>query len=132
MKDCKFCAKKIRTSGVAYDSKACFAIPSEYPISRGHMLIISKEHYEDMLSVSSSSACEMFNAARKIAEKIRKELKPSGIKIISNVAGAEEISHAHIHIIPKYPGSNDEILPFREFRELTQKEKKGLVKKLKL
>ena len=74
------------------------------PNSRGHVLIISKMHYENIYGLPVENWCHMNITSQKIAIALKNNLSADGINIImNNESGAGQIIfHAHIHVIPRY------------------------------
>lgn len=105
-KECLFC--QIRrgerpTNLVYYDNK-CFVILDIFPSQKGHMLVISREHHKSFLVTPDPINDHDFKIAKKFAEKAKKKLKATGIKLVVNVGrdAGQLIEHTHIHIIPHY------------------------------
>lgn len=132
MKGCVFCDRaRMESSGIVYEDKLCFVIVTDYPASRGHLLVISKSHHKDLLSTDDKTLDCCFEAAKKLARRIRKLLKPTGIKMIVNMDGEEEIAHTHIHLIPVYNGREPKLnISYKERRKITEKVRKELLTKL--
>lgn len=84
----------------------CYAILDGYPLSKGHTLIIPKNHVANYFELSffEQSACWfMVNRVQKI---LTKKYAPDGFNIgfnINKVAG-QKVMHTHIHLIPRYHG----------------------------
>ena len=128
--ECRFCSSAIKKQGLIYEDETCFVILNEYPISKGHVLVLSKKHFGDMLAVDDKTLSHCIVVAKEIASRIAETLKPTGIKLIINMDGAEELPHMHMHIIPVY-GKNVELnKSYRSNRILTPETRKELLKKL--
>lgn len=91
---CVFCSivsDSIKSCRLDENNKA-IAVLEINPVSRGHALIISKEHSEKLLQGKALSL------AKKIVRRIKTKLKPKDIQILnSNLFG-----HSIINIIPVY------------------------------
>jgi len=102
---CIFCNPDGRNELIV-ESATAYAIYDNYPVSKGHALIIPKSHSADyfQLTFREQSACwYMLNRVVKI---LKDRVNPDGFNIgINNgqVAG-QTVSHVHIHIIPRYRG----------------------------
>lgn len=77
------------------ETDSALAVFEINPISKGHVLIISKEH-TDKLQASSMTF------AKKIAKKIKTKLKPKDIQIEHSVV----FGHSVINVIPVYKDEN--------------------------
>ncbi len=104
---CIFCkiARKEEKAYVVYESDNVIAFLDINPLSKGHTLVIPKEHYENILEVPSELAGELHEAVKNVCKKL-KVLNPSGFNVVSNVgrSAGQVIMHAHIHVIPRYDG----------------------------
>jgi len=92
---CPFClinAKQIPTY-IIEDIKDAMAVLEINPISKGHVIVIPKEHLE-----KKKIKKPVFNLAEKVAKKIRSELKPKGVIIEEGRA----FNHGILNIIPIY------------------------------
>ncbi len=107
--DCIFCSIANSGGKFVYEDGKCVAILDKFPVSRGHLLIIPKEHAIDFTEVSDGTAGVLGVVIKKMAKKIDAALKPDGIKVVSNIreAAGQGVFHLHIHLIPVYGKSND-------------------------
>ncbi len=106
---CIFCkiAKKEVEAYVVYEDEKVIAFLDIRPLSRGHTLVIPKEHYESFLEVPEEIAANLMKAVKAVCERASK-LGAEGFNIVTNVgkAAGQEIMHAHIHVIPRYSGDS--------------------------
>ena len=74
------------------------------PVSKGHTLIIPKEHYQTMMDLPDDLLCEAIKATKKIATAVMKAVEAGGISISnSNYAAAGQVvPHAHFHVMPRH------------------------------
>ena len=106
MDECIFCDIKKLNSQIIYEDEIWVAILDNYPVSRGHALLIPKRHcetYFDLNEIELFTLNEAINYVRKILDK---DYAPNGYNIGINcgkVAG-QSVMHCHIHIIPRYEG----------------------------
>ncbi|MBW2984017.1 HIT family protein [Candidatus Woesearchaeota archaeon] len=76
------------------------------PANKGHALIVTKKHYENLLDVSDEVLWDLMNKAKKIARAMSSAIGAEGFNILMNnkkVAG-QLVPHAHVHIIPRFKG----------------------------
>ena len=105
MDDCIFCkivkgeipAEKIQ------DGENFIIINDVNPVSEGHCLIISKEHYETIFDLPSEFGKELVEITKLHAKRLIDEGKAEGINIVNNVneAAGQIVNHFHIHIVPR-------------------------------
>lgn len=102
---CIFCkiAKKEEKAYVIYENEKVIAFLDINPLSKGHTLVIPKEHYENLLEVPNEVAEDLLKAIKVVCEKLR-VFNPDGFNVISNIGrqAGQVIMHAHIHVIPRY------------------------------
>ena len=108
MEDCIFCkiAKGEIPSGKVYEDEKVFAFMDIAPISKGHVLVIPKEHHKDLLDMPNDLLAELAKTTKKIAKAVVKAAKADGFNIGQNngsVAG-QAVFHFHLHIIPRFEG----------------------------
>ncbi len=106
--DCIFCkiVKGEIESEKIYEDDNFFAILDVNPKAEGHTLIISKQHYKNILDVPTSLGGEILDAIKKIGLKLIKDKKGEGFNVCVNmgeVAG-QTVHHFHAHIIPRNSG----------------------------
>jgi len=121
-KDCPFCLNNL-TSEILLENNFSYAIYDKFPVSKGHILIIPKQHnsnYFDLSLEEQKESLILLNNAKKILEK---EFKPDGYNIGININkdAGQTIWHAHIHLIPRYNGDVEEprggvrgVIPFKK------------------
>ena len=109
MKKCKFCNRNELGADIFYEDEDIYAIISHKPLSKGHVVIIPLEHYESFEKTPIEVIHKIIEKLPDIISKLKKITEFEGYNIVinnGNVAG-QEVSHLHIHIIPRY--DRDEI-----------------------
>ena len=83
------------------------------PASKGHALILPKEHYADIYDIDEEVAGKAMKLAKKLAGHMTEVLDCDGFNILQNnheVAG-QTVFHFHMHLIPRYQNAkNNDIL----------------------
>ena len=79
------------------------------PASKGHALILPKEHYANVYELSDELASKVFVLAKDMATKLKDIVGCDGFNILQNngVAAGQTVFHFHMHLIPRY--ENDEV-----------------------
>jgi histidine triad (HIT) family protein len=87
-----------------YENNGFIVIMDKYPVSKGHLLVISKNHYESVSEAPPHIVAEAFKIAGGIARFYRKKLGVPGVNIITNdgSTAGQEIFHFHVHVIPRW------------------------------
>ena len=118
MSDCIFCkiiAGEIPSSKIYEDGKV-LAFLDISQTTKGHTLVIPKEHVRNMLEMSDQTAADVFARLPKLARAIKTATGAKGLNILNNneeVAG-QTVFHAHIHIIPRYSDQDEVGITFTE------------------
>lgn len=108
MRDCIFCkiaAGEIGSQTI-YEDAAFRAILDIGPASRGHVLILPKEHAEDFFALPEETAAAAMKLASKLAKAMRSALDFDGLNVLQNngEAAGQTVKHYHLHLIPRYEG----------------------------
>jgi histidine triad (HIT) family protein len=74
------------------------------PATKGHALVIPRDHTEDLLSIGERDLCNTAVAAQRIAKRMEATLDPDGFNLINacRAAAWQTVFHFHIHVIPRY------------------------------
>jgi len=82
------------------------------PASDGHVLIIPKEHYQDLTELPDSIASGVMPLAGKIGTAMKKAIGAKGFNIVQNngEAAGQTVNHFHTHIIPRYGNADEMVL----------------------
>lgn len=134
MKDenCIFC--KLANGGIPtatlYEDDDFRVILDAGPASKGHALILPKEHYKNLYELDDEIAAKALVLAKKMITKLTDVLGCDGYNIVQNngeVAG-QTVFHFHIHLIPRYEG--DEVGLGWKMGELTDEVRDEILSKL--
>ena len=108
---CKLANGDIPTNTV-FEDEDFRVILDAAPESKGHALILPKQHYANIYEIDE----EILGKAAKLAKKVIKHetevLGCDGYNLVQNngeVAG-QTVFHFHMHLIPRYEGDNQHIL----------------------
>ena len=74
------------------------------PATKGHALILPKEHYRNLFDLPEDVAAEAVKMAKKIALRMKDKLNCDGVNIVQNneEAAGQTVFHFHMHVIPRY------------------------------
>ena len=123
--DCLFCkivAGEIPSTRVDEDERTV-AFMDINPATRGHLLVIPREHSADLLEVPQEDLDACARMAQKLAKKAKERLGADGVNLLNSCGKAawQTVFHFHVHVIPRYdtdplrlpwvpaPGNRDEI-----------------------
>ena len=106
--DCIFCklANGIIPTNHLYEDDVVKVIFDVSPASKGHVLVLPKEHYDNIYSLDDDTASHIFQVAVKIAKAMKESLHIDGLNIVQNngEAAGQTVFHFHLHVIPRYDG----------------------------
>lgn len=112
MKDqnCIFCkiANGEIPAATLYEDEDFRVILDLGPASKGHALILPKEHFANLYEISDEAAAKALVLAKKMVSKLTKILKCDGFNIVQNngICAGQTVFHFHIHLIPRYENDN--------------------------
>ncbi len=114
---CKIVAGEIPAEKVYEDSEVLGFLTLS-PNNKGHVLVIPKDHIENIYGFSDELACRIILATKKIAIAVKNGLDADGVNIIMNneEAAGQVVFHSHTHIVPRF--NNDGLhtnLPIKEY-----------------
>ncbi len=109
MEDCVFCkiVKGELPCFKVYEDERVLAFEDINPISKGHTLIIPKNHAENLWQISPDDLTAIHLASKKVATAIKQALNPLGVATLQlNGKGVNQlVMHYHLHLVPR---SDDE------------------------
>ncbi len=104
--NCIFCkiAEGEIPSKTIYEDEKFRVILDLGPATKGHALILPKQHYANIFEIPEKEVGEAFILAKKIAVIIKEKLNCDGFNIIQNneKTAGQTVFHFHIHLIPRY------------------------------
>lgn len=109
---CKIIAGEI-PSHTLYEDEMFKVILDVGPATKGHALILPKNHYANLYELPEEDAAQAIKLAKKMMIKITNKLNCDGFNIVQNngeVAG-QTVFHFHMHLIPRYK-NDGEILKY--------------------
>ena len=74
------------------------------PASRGHALILPKEHFKDVCELEEPYASRVLALGGKIGDAMKKGLGCTGFNLVQNngKSAGQTVFHFHMHVIPRY------------------------------
>ena len=121
MDDCIFCkiVKGEIPSSKVYEDDYTIAFLDIAPNNKGHTLVISREHYENMIDVPDGVLQKMIIIVKKVAAAVKKGTECGGFNVTQNnfkIAG-QLVPHIHFHIIPRVEGDGFKFWPTTKYGE---------------
>lgn len=134
MENCIFCkiANGEIPSATVYEDGDFRAILDLGPASKGHTLILPKEHFDDVTELDEDLGAKVLPLAAKIGRAMKAGLGCAGFNLVQNngEAAGQTVKHFHMHVIPRYEGGPEMVTwvsgeTTAEEREKTAAEIKG-------
>src|SRR6476646_6682395 len=104
--DCLFCkivAGEIPSHKIEEDDKT-LAFMDINPWTRGHALVIPKEHSRNIYDIDEADLAAAASMAQRVAQRARDRLGAEGINLLqsSEPVAMQTVFHTHVHVIPRY------------------------------
>lgn len=110
--DCLFC-KIINNelpSSTVYEDNLIKIIMNINPNTNGHLLILPKKHYVNILDIDEEIITHSLKVVReKIYPLLKEKLACEGLTLAENNELGQEIRHFHIHLIPRYKNDGADV-----------------------
>lgn len=104
MVDCLFCDNK--RFNIILENELAYAIYDKYPVNNGHVLVISKRHYQSFFDAILEEVQAIYQLIKQVKSILDQSFQPTGYNIGVNVnkRAGQTIMHLHVHMIPRYDG----------------------------
>ena len=111
--DCIFCklANGDIPTNTIYEDDDFRVFLDASPATKGHCLIVPKEHFDDLEGLDEKIAAKVFPLAQKMMKLLKEKLSWDGFNVVQNngkVAG-QTVFHFHTHLIPRYTDDGQNI-----------------------
>ena len=130
--NCVFCAIAAGEipSFKIYEDELVLAFLDINPFSKGHTLVIPKEHSAGLLDTSDDTLATLAARVKRIAAHLKNVRPCDGFNILQNneEAAGQTVMHIHFHIVPRY--GNEEIV--FESHKVDMEELKALADRIKM
>ena len=102
---CIFCNQE----ELILENELTWARYDKYPVSPGHLLIITKRHVADFFDTTIEERRALNDLLQEAKKMLEREYSLDGYNIGVNCgeAAGQTIMHLHIHLIPRYQGDID-------------------------
>jgi histidine triad (HIT) family protein len=106
--DCIFCkivAGELPATIVDEDERT-LSFMDIAPATRGHALVVPREHSSDLLSVDADDLAAVGLAAQRLARQAKDRLGADGVNLLNSCGAVafQTVFHFHVHVIPRYEG----------------------------
>lgn len=114
MDSCIFCkiANGEIPSNTIYEDDKFRVILDNGPATKGHALVLPKEHYANLFEMPEDLLADAAVVAKKVATNVKNKLSCDGLNLVQNngETAGQTVMHFHLHIIPRYENDGQHIL----------------------
>jgi histidine triad (HIT) family protein len=108
--DCIFCqiARGISPCHLIHEDELTMTFMDVFPVTAGHVLIISKEHFNDIFEARAEVLAKVASNSVAIAAAIKEEVDLDGLGVhqLNRAAAGQTVFHYHMHLIPRIKGDD--------------------------
>ena len=89
-----------------YEDDRTVAFMDINPATRGHVLVVPREHSRDLLSIDPDDLTAVTLSAQRVAALVPERLGADGVNLLNSCGRAawQTVFHFHVHVIPRYAG----------------------------
>ena len=102
---CQIVAGELPSTMIAEEERAV-AFMDINPATPGHLLVVPRDHAQDVFSVAADDLAACASLAQRMACLVRDRLGADGVTLLqsSGAAAWQTVFHLHVHVIPRYAG----------------------------
>lgn len=128
---CKLANGDIPTNTI-YEDEDFRVILDNSPATKGHALILPKEHFSDMFEIDEETLGKAAKLAKKVITHEKAVLECDGYNVLQNngVEAGQTVFHFHMHLIPRYAG--DQAIMEWDHKEYSDEEMKNICSDMKM
>ncbi len=111
--NCIFCklANHVFPTNLIFEDDDFSVILDNGPATKGHALILPKEHFANLYEIPEELAGKAFILAKRLASRMTDTLNCDGFNLVQNngETAGQTVFHFHIHLIPRYRNDGQKI-----------------------
>ena len=112
--DCIFCklANGDIPTNTIYEDADFRVILDAAPATKGHALILPKDHFANLYELDENVAASAMKLAKKMVSHMTEKLHCDGFNLVQNngECAGQTVFHFHLHLIPRYENDGAKIL----------------------
>ncbi|XRG80114.1 HIT family protein [Rossellomorea sp. GAMAL-10_SWC] len=97
-------SNQLESVNIVFENEYVCCILDIEPFNEGHTLILPKKHYLDTEELDVETANAIMIASMTISKALKKLFQPDGITICQNGGKFNDLTHYHMHVIPRFEG----------------------------
>jgi len=107
--DCLFCKiiKGEIPAKTIYEDDIVKVFLDIHPEVNGHMLIIPKKHFENLMDIEEDTLLHIQVTAKKMYDLLKEKMNVNGMTVLQNNDCAQLIKHYHLHVLPRIIDDGD-------------------------
>ena len=101
--DCIFCkivSGEIPTK-ILSESEHSISFLDAFPLAKGHVLVIPKNHHQKIQDLSSEENTDLFSLVRKMTSKVDSITGATLLAVHNGKDAGQEVPHVHVHLVPR-------------------------------
>ena len=101
--NCIFCniASKEIPAKILVETEFCIGFLDAFPLAKGHVLVIPKNHYEKLQDLPTNINTEVFSTVHNLISKVDSLTGATLLAVHNGKDSGQEIPHVHVHLIPR-------------------------------
>jgi histidine triad (HIT) family protein len=101
--DCIFCKIISRQipAKILNETSHSICFLDAFPLTKGHVLVIPKNHHKKIQDMSSSENSDLFSLVHDMMSKVDSITGSTLIAIHNGESAGQEIPHVHVHLVPR-------------------------------
>ena len=101
--DCIFCKIISREipAKILNETSHSICFLDAFPLTKGHVLVIPKNHHKKIQDMSSSENSDLFSLVHVMMSKVDSIAGSTLIAIHNGKTAGQEIPHVHVHLVPR-------------------------------
>jgi histidine triad (HIT) family protein len=99
-------ANKLEPVNVVFEDNDVCCFLDHDPYNEGHVLILPKNHIRYFDELDDHTAFAIMKAAKIITKVIKEIFNPDGVTICQNGGKFDDLTHFHMHVVPRFDGQN--------------------------
>ena len=101
--NCIFCniASKEIPAKILVETEFCIGFLDAFPLAKGHVLVIPKNHYEKLQDLPTDTNTGVFSAVHSLISKVDSLTGATLVAVHNGKDSGQEIPHVHVHLIPR-------------------------------
>ena len=104
--DCIFCAIAAgdAPATIVDEDEHTIAFMDIHPWTRGHLLVIPREHHKNIYEIPDETLSQVMIAAKRMAKRVKDKFDADGVNLLNSAERAawQTVFHFHVHVIPRY------------------------------